>query len=138
MAKSKKEGVGHVQDSPNDPVFVPNFEDIESLKKKMTQESLTPDRLEYGDIRETICGTTDDSQPVEQYDGSLGVTRAFVDTHQAPVGVLRWHTNLASIYTDHDAERNAGISNPSYTSIENGITCGNGQNMAGRIGTCTN
>ncbi len=100
MAKSKKEGVGHVQDSPNDPVFVPNFDNIESLKKKMTQESLTPDRLEYGDIRETICGTTDDSQPVEQYDGSLGVTRAFVDTHQAPVGVLRWHTNLANIYTN--------------------------------------
>jgi V8-like Glu-specific endopeptidase len=100
MAKSKKEGVGHVQDSPNDPVFVPNFDNIESLKKKMTQESLTPDRLEYGDIRETICGTTDDSQPVEQYDGSLGVTRAFVDTHQVPVGVLRWHTNLANIYTN--------------------------------------
>jgi len=45
--------------------------------------------------------------------------------------------NMASVYTDHDAERNAGISSPSYTSIENGITCGNGQNMAGRIGTCT-
>lgn len=100
MAKSKKEGVGHVQDSPNDPVFVPNLGDIEILRKKMTEESLTPDRLEYGDIRETICGTTDDSQPVEQYDGSLGVTRAFVDTHQGPVGVLRWHTNLASVYTN--------------------------------------
>ncbi len=46
--------------------------------------------------------------------------------------------NMASVYTDHDAERNAGISNPSYTNIENGITCGNGQSMAGRIGTCTN
>lgn len=100
MAKSKKEGVGHVQDSPNDPVFVPNLGDIEILRKKMTEESLTPDRLEYGDIRETICGTTDDSQPVEQYDGSLGVTRTFVDTHQGPVGVLRWHTNLASVYTN--------------------------------------
>ena len=45
--------------------------------------------------------------------------------------------NMASVYTDHDAERNAGISDPSYTSIENGLSCGNGQNMAGRIGTCT-
>lgn len=44
--------------------------------------------------------------------------------------------NMASVYTDHDAERNAGISNPSYTSIENGITCGNGRNMAGRIDSC--
>jgi len=44
--------------------------------------------------------------------------------------------NMASIYTDHDAERNAGISSPSYTSIENGITCGSGRNMAGRIDSC--
>lgn len=44
--------------------------------------------------------------------------------------------NMASVYTDHDAERNAGISSPSYTSIENGITCGNGRNMAGRIDSC--
>ena len=44
--------------------------------------------------------------------------------------------NMASVYTDHDAERNAGIKNPSYTSIENGITCGNGRSMAGRIDSC--
>jgi len=44
--------------------------------------------------------------------------------------------NMASVYTDHDAERNAGISSPDYTSIENGITCGNGRNMAGRINSC--
>lgn len=44
--------------------------------------------------------------------------------------------NMASVYTDHDAERNAGINSPDYTSIENGITCGNGRNMAGRIDAC--
>lgn len=44
--------------------------------------------------------------------------------------------NMASVYTDHDAERNAGISSPDYTNIENGITCGNGRNMAGRINSC--
>jgi hypothetical protein len=44
--------------------------------------------------------------------------------------------NMASVYTDHDAERNAGISSPSYTSIDGGITCGNGRNMAGRINSC--
>jgi hypothetical protein len=44
--------------------------------------------------------------------------------------------NMASVYTDHDAERNAGIKNPSYTSIEDGITCGNGRSMAGRIDSC--
>ncbi len=41
---------------------------------------------------ESICGGQNDSQPVEQYDGTLGVTRAFVDTHQAPAGQLQWNT----------------------------------------------
>jgi len=45
--------------------------------------------------------------------------------------------NMASVYTDHDAERNGGIASPSYTSIENGLSCGNGKNMAGRIAACT-
>jgi hypothetical protein len=55
---------------------------------------------EDGDICETPCGTSDDSQPVQQYEDSLGVTRAFVDAHQTAVEVQRWHTNLASIYTN--------------------------------------
>lgn len=45
--------------------------------------------------------------------------------------------NMASVHTDHDAERNGGISSPSYTSIPNGLSCGNGRNMAGRIDSCT-
>lgn len=40
-----------------------------------------------------MCGTAN-------YDGSLGVTTAFVDTHQGPVGQLQWNSNLAAIYTD--------------------------------------
>lgn len=49
---------------------------------------------------ETICGGLDDSQPVEQYDGNLGVTKEFVSQHQAPVGQLQWNDNLATIYTN--------------------------------------
>lgn len=98
VKKEKTEGVGHIQENPNDPVFVTDLSQIESLAKKMTQESLSADQLDYNEIRETICGTTDDSQPVEQYDGTLGVSRNFADTHQGAVGVLRWHTNLASVY----------------------------------------
>lgn len=44
---------------------------------------------------ETICGGRDDSQDVELYDGTLGVTREFVAGHQAPVGLLRWRDDLA-------------------------------------------
>ena len=45
--------------------------------------------------------------------------------------------NMASVYTDHDAERNGGIAAPSYAGIENGLSCGNGKNMAGRVAACT-
>lgn len=45
--------------------------------------------------------------------------------------------SMASVYTDHDAERNGGIAAPSYQTIENGLTCGNGKNMAGRVASCT-
>lgn len=47
---------------------------------------------------ETICGPGDDSQPVEQYDGTLGVTKQFVDDRERAVGQLQWNNNLAAIY----------------------------------------
>ncbi|PWN11844.1 hypothetical protein CU072_30655 [Bacillus thuringiensis] len=40
-----------------------------------------------------------ENQPVERYDGTLGVTKEFVDAHQAPVGQLQWNYDLASKYT---------------------------------------
>lgn len=52
----------------------------------------------YEAVLETICGMTDDSQPVEQYDGSLGVSQAFVARLQSRVGQLQWDTNLADRY----------------------------------------
>lgn len=54
----------------------------------------------YGDILESQCGTTDDSQDVEQYDGTLGVSRAFVDARQGPAAQVQWNDNLGSIYTN--------------------------------------
>ena len=54
----------------------------------------------YSAILETICGATDDSQPVEQYNGGLGVTVAFVNANQGPVGQLQWNNDLATIYTN--------------------------------------
>ncbi|HEX6095368.1 MAG TPA: trypsin-like peptidase domain-containing protein [Thermoanaerobaculia bacterium] len=43
---------------------------------------------------ESVCGSRDDSQDVELYDGTLGVTREFVMKHQSPVGLLQWLDNL--------------------------------------------
>jgi len=62
-------------------------------------EGVGPDDL-YEALIESQCGTTDDSQPVEQYDGTLGVSQAFVTARQASVGQLQWDDNLASIYDD--------------------------------------
>lgn len=39
-------------------------------------------------IRATICGTADDSQWVNDYDGSLGPSIAFVSSNKGPVGAL--------------------------------------------------
>src|SRR5688572_9298737 len=43
---------------------------------------------------ESQCGAKDDTQDVERYDGTLGVTRAFVDAYESPVGQLQWLDDL--------------------------------------------
>ncbi|MEJ7640550.1 MAG: trypsin-like peptidase domain-containing protein, partial [Singulisphaera sp.] len=60
---------------------------------------LDPAEIESQDI-ESQCGLTNESQHVEQYDGLLGIPRAFVDAHQAPVGQLQWNNNLGNVYTN--------------------------------------
>jgi len=55
---------------------------------------------DYSLILETICGATDDSQPVEQYDGTLGVTTAFVNAHERPAVQVQWNSNLAAVFTN--------------------------------------
>jgi V8-like Glu-specific endopeptidase len=49
---------------------------------------------------EAICGATTDWQNVEQYDGTLGVTRRFVADRQGPVGQLQWNNNLGARYAN--------------------------------------
>src|SRR5215211_3579232 len=43
---------------------------------------------------ETQCGAVDDSQDVELYDGSLGVSVEFVRRFSPPVGQLQWLSDL--------------------------------------------
>lgn len=75
--------------------FSPEFVPLPG-EKGMPESMESPESIAI----ESICGGVDDSQPVEQYDGTLGVTTTFVNTHQAPVGQLQWNDNLASIYTN--------------------------------------
>ncbi len=48
---------------------------------------------------ESPCGGTDDSQDVESYDGTLGVTPQFVKDHERPVGQLQWLEDLNTRFT---------------------------------------
>lgn len=43
---------------------------------------------------ESQCGAKDDSQDVELYDGSLGVTKAYVKLYERPIGQLQWVDDL--------------------------------------------
>ena len=93
--KSREQAVRSAQDRPDDPLFVPHIEDV-----KIAAVRMAADGDEYALLIESICGVTDDSQPVEQYNGMLGVTTAFVAAHQAPACQVQWNANLASIYTN--------------------------------------
>jgi len=78
-------------------LFPSNLDEVEEFLEFRSQ----PERSEaYSRILETQCGVEDDSQPVEQYNGNLGVTIDFVNNHQGPVGQLQWANNLAAVYTN--------------------------------------
>jgi V8-like Glu-specific endopeptidase len=98
MSAKPLEAMGQ-EDRPGDPLFVPHLELLDVMDVS-SRELSGAARDEYAAILETICGAIDDSQPVEQYNGALGVTRAFVDAHQTAVGQLQWNDNLAAIYTN--------------------------------------
>lgn len=92
-------------DRPGDPLFPLMPKVLEALRARAAEraaaEGAGPVALdEYSALIESICGATDDSQPVEQYDGTLGVTQAFVNDHQRSVGQIQWNDNLAAIYTN--------------------------------------
>jgi V8-like Glu-specific endopeptidase len=85
-------------DPSGSELFPPLPAQVEAFSRDLADHALPEE--DYSRFLESICGTTDDSQPVEQYDGSLGVTTGFVDDHQGPVGQLQWNSNLATIYTN--------------------------------------
>jgi V8-like Glu-specific endopeptidase len=96
---------GRGADRPEDPLFPPNPELLEALRQRRVERAgaaAAGARAldEYAFLIESICGVGDDSQPVEQYTGALGVSTAFVAAHQRPVGQVQWNANLASIYTN--------------------------------------
>jgi hypothetical protein len=114
-ASARKRG----QTGANDPLFVPH---PRALAQERLERSAAADP--YVALLESICGTTDDSQPVEQYDGTLGVTAGFVAAHQSAACQVQWNDNLASIYTNPGDV--SGVRWGSGTMITNDLflTCG--------------
>ena len=93
VRKALKEMAGNEREG----LFPPH---IDVIRKASGLEFNAGDEPTYAALLESICGSTDDSQPVEQYDGTLGVTTTFVAAHQNPVGQLQWNSNLAAAYTN--------------------------------------
>ena len=48
---------------------------------------------------ESICGNTDDSQEVERYDGTLGVSIDFVRQFEPSIGQLQWLDDLSARFS---------------------------------------
>lgn len=101
VQNSQGQGPG---DRPGDPLFPLMPKMLEAIRARATERAAANggeiSASEYAGLIETICGATDDSQPVEQYNGTLGVTQVFVGQHQAAVGQIQWNANLAAIYTN--------------------------------------
>lgn len=75
-------------------MFPPNPEDLAEILPGASPEE------NYEEYYESQCGSADESQEVELYDGTLGVTKEFVKAHQSPVGQIQWNDNLGSKYND--------------------------------------
>lgn len=105
-------------DRPNDPILVP---DLARLRRAF--EGASDDDI-HRRVLESTCGATDDSQAVGTYDGTLGVTTAFVNAHQAPVGQVQWNDDLSSIYTNPGNVSGARWGSGTMISVDLFLTAG--------------
>jgi V8-like Glu-specific endopeptidase len=112
-------------DRADDPLFVPRVESLglEGAGLASLEDFEAPGD-QYPLVLETICGALDDSQPVEQYDGTLGVPAAFVAAHQSAVCQVQWNSNLASVYTNPGNVSGARWGTGTMVSADIMLTCG--------------
>lgn len=79
---------------------------------------------DYAAVLESICGAADDSQPVEQYDGTLGVPAAFVAAHQKPAVQVAWNADLGTRYTNPGDVSGVRWGSATLISPDLVLTCG--------------
>lgn len=83
--------------------------ELKAKKIEMLEKSfdLNTDRIVRLQMEESICRNIDDSQPVELYDGTLGVSKAFVEKMSRSVGQLQWKYNFGGAFNGpNDSEGN--------------------------------
>ncbi|NJM35174.1 MAG: trypsin-like peptidase domain-containing protein [Rhodomicrobium sp.] len=113
--------------------MLPELETLSDPQSKLNEIMRRRDALAYelelidAELEETalesICGHKDDTQDVELYDGTLGVSREFVDRHEPAIGQLQWLDDLA-----------ARFSGPGDSPGDvNGLRWGSGSLIAGDI-----
>lgn len=63
------------------------------------------------DFYQDLCGSKDDSQEVEFYDGTLGVSKAFVANNEPSTVQLQWRSNnyIVSKFPQHDPGNIGGV-----------------------------
>jgi V8-like Glu-specific endopeptidase len=72
----------------------------------------------------SICGSSNDMQNVEQYNGLLGPSTAFAAAHQSPVFNLKWKSDLSSRYTKPGNVAGARWCTGTMLTADIGITAG--------------
>ena len=77
-----------------------------------------------GDLRVDLRRRPTIRKPVEQYDGTLGVTTAFVNAHQKPAVQVQWNSNLGSIYTNPGDVNGVRWGSGTMISANLMLTCG--------------
>jgi V8-like Glu-specific endopeptidase len=110
----------------DEALYVPRFDNLEltSGARGAKGATLSEAGQGYSELFESICGIADDSQPVEQYNGLLGVSRAFVDQHQSQACQVQWNTDLATRYTTPGDVNGVRWGSGTMISADLMLTCG--------------
>lgn len=90
----------------------------------LSDEAMAGPGPDYSLVLETICGVADDSQAVEQYDGTLGVTVDFVAAHEDAVAQVAWNDNLATVFTNPGNVNGARWGSGTMISPDLFLSCG--------------
>lgn len=132
MDQAQREGRPVPVPNLRDLGFAPELAEVDALA--LRREGFGPEggapspggaeTANYSEVLESICGTADDSQAVEAYDGTLGVSAAFVARRAPMAAQVRWNAGLNTIYTNPGTVSGAFFGSGTMVSDDLFLTCG--------------